>query len=124
MAMVFLKHAIRLARPGHWIKNIIVLFPVVFAQRMGDPHAWSSAALAAVAFCLASSASYIFNDIFDRDKDRLHPRKSGRPLAAGQIGLSAAAAEALMTVNSNASFAAKSAGSAAPSSCWNSTGRW
>ena len=96
MAMAFLKHAIRLARPKHWIKNIIVLFPVVFAQRMDDPHAWSSAALAAVAFCLVSSASYIFNDIFDRDKDRLHPRKSGRPLAAGQISLSAAAAEAAL----------------------------
>ncbi len=96
MAMAFLKHAIRLARPEHWIKNIIVLFPVVFARREDDPQAWSSAALASVAFCLASSASYIFNDIFDRDKDRLHPRKSGRPLAAGQISLLAAAAEAAL----------------------------
>ncbi|MDP7162634.1 MAG: decaprenyl-phosphate phosphoribosyltransferase [Phycisphaerae bacterium] len=94
--MAFLKHAIRLARPEHWIKNIIVLFPVVFARREDDPQAWSSAALASVAFCLASSASYIFNDIFDRDKDRLHPRKSGRPLAAGQISLLAAAAEAAL----------------------------
>jgi len=85
---------IRLARPAHWIKNIIVLFPVVFAMRAGDISAWQSAGLATVAFCLISSAIYIFNDILDRNADRLHPRKKDRPLAAGRIGLGVAAIEA------------------------------
>ena len=87
---------IRLARPAHWIKNIIVLLPVVFAQRTGEAQAWLSAGLAMVAFCLASSASYIFNDIRDREKDRLHPRKRNRPLPAGLIGTGPAAAAAVV----------------------------
>ena len=86
---------IRLARPGHWIKNVIVLFPVVFATRTKDPAAWRDAGVATVAFCLVSSAIYIFNDILDRNADRLHPRKKDRPLAACQIGVPAASIEAL-----------------------------
>ena len=76
---------IRLARPRHWIKNGIVLLPVVFAKRIGDPMAWVQAALAAVAFCFASSAVYALNDIKDRHHDREHPLKKDRPLASGKI---------------------------------------
>jgi 4-hydroxybenzoate polyprenyltransferase len=86
---------IRLARPGHWIKNAVVLFPVLFAMRAGDASAWRSAGLAAGGFCLISSAIYIFNDMRDRTADRLHPRKKDRPLAAGRIGLVAASLEAI-----------------------------
>ena len=86
---------IRLVRPGHWIKNLIVLFPVVFAMRTDEVAAWRAAGLAAVAFCLAASAIYIFNDICDRTADRLHPRKKDRPLAAGQISAAEAVVEAL-----------------------------
>ena len=89
-----LKNVIQLARPRHWIKNLIVLFPVIFALRMGDWNAWRLALLAMAAFCLVSSAAYIVNDIEDRTKDRLHPRKRNRPLASGAIGVPAAAAEA------------------------------
>jgi decaprenyl-phosphate phosphoribosyltransferase len=86
---------IRLVRPGHWIKNAIVLFPVVFAMRTGDASAWRAAGVAAVAFCLASSAIYVFNDIRDRAADRLHPRKKDRPLAAGQVSVTTALVEAI-----------------------------
>ena len=88
------KHAVRLARPEHWIKNVLVFLPVLTAKRMGDPWAWLSAAVAAAAFCLISSAAYIVNDIRDRANDRLHPRKRNRPLAAGQVTVAAAATEA------------------------------
>lgn len=86
---------IRLARPGHWIKNVLVLFPVVFAMRTDEISAWRLAGLATVAFCLASSAIYIFNDIRDRTADRLHPKKKDRPLAADRISVGAAAVEAI-----------------------------
>jgi len=86
---------IRLVRPGHWIKNVIVLFPVVFAMRTDEVAAWRDAGLATVAFCLAASAIYIFNDIRDRTADRLHPHKKDRPLAAGRISVAAAVVEAL-----------------------------
>ncbi|MHC4982222.1 MAG: decaprenyl-phosphate phosphoribosyltransferase [Planctomycetota bacterium] len=92
----FFQAAVQLARPGHWIKNVIVLFPVIFAMRIGDGQAWLKAGLAAVAFCLASSAAYVINDIYDRDKDSRHPRKSGRPLASGRMSLAAAAGEGII----------------------------
>ena len=85
-----LNSLLRLARPSHWIKNLVVLLPVIFAVRMDDAGAWAQAALAAAAFCLASSAAYIINDIRDRQKDRLHPCKKDRPLAAGRVSVSVA----------------------------------
>ncbi len=88
------RDAVRLARPEHWIKNVLVFFPVVSALRMGRPVAWLHAAVAAGAFCLASSASYILNDIRDRASDRLHPHKKRRPLAAGEVSVRAAGIEA------------------------------
>lgn len=94
LPIVTAANIVRLARPSHWIKNVIVLFPVVFSQNMGSPSAWGRALLAAVGLCLASSACYIFNDIRDRRKDRLHPAKRDRPLAAGRVGVGGALLEA------------------------------
>lgn len=78
---------IRLARVQHWIKNLIVLFPLFFALQMGDPRACLMAGLTLVAFCLGSSAVYIVNDIHDRFRDREHPRKKDRPIASGQVAV-------------------------------------
>jgi 4-hydroxybenzoate polyprenyltransferase len=89
-----LTHIVRLARPGHWVKNAIVLLPVIFAARMHEVAAWLWAGAAAAAFCLASSAVYIINDIRDRSADRQHPRTKDRPLAAGDVSPRAAAIEA------------------------------
>jgi len=84
------RNAIRLARAGHWIKNVLVLLPVIFALRMGDGVAWALALQAAGAFCLASSGMYVLNDLADRKRDRLHPVKCKRPLASGQVSVTAA----------------------------------
>jgi 4-hydroxybenzoate polyprenyltransferase len=92
--------AVDVMRPGHWVKNVIVFFPVVFAMRIGDAQAWAMAALAAAAFCLASSAAYIINDIYDRKRDCKHPRKKDRPLASGRMGVGAAVVEALVLMAS------------------------
>ena len=91
-----MKTAIQLIRPGHWTKNVLVLAPVVSAMRVCDPRAWYQAALATAAFCLASSAAYVFNDIYDRERDLRHPAKSSRPLASGRVSVQAAAALAVI----------------------------
>ena len=81
---------LRLMRPHQWIKNGFVLLGLVFG------HGWTEPALVAdvlalfAAFCLASSAVYVMNDIADRDADRLHPTKRFRPLAGGDVGVGAA----------------------------------
>ncbi len=93
-----LAHLVRLARPRHWIKNVIVLFPVVFSLRVDEAVIWLRAGAAAVAFCLAASAVYVANDIRDRDSDRLHPKKKLRPLACGDVSVSVAWAESMVLI--------------------------
>ncbi len=104
-----LREMVRLARPRHWIKNGIVLLPVIFARRMADPAAWGRAGLAAVAFCLGSGAVYAVNDVLDRREDREHPLKKNRPVAAGRISPRAAAAEGavLGAISLGVAFAAR-----------------
>ncbi len=67
-----------------------MLAPLVFARRLGDPLAVQHGLLALVAFCMASSAVYLGNDLRDREEDRKHPLKKDRPLASGALGAPAA----------------------------------
>lgn len=82
---------IKLMRPKQWLKNGFVLAPLVFSGAFLDANAVSHALMAVLLFCIASSATYIINDIHDIERDRLHPKKSKtRPLAAGIISVRAA----------------------------------
>ena len=76
---------VTLVRPHQWLKNGVVLAPLVFAHRLLDPHAVGLALLAVVACCAVSSAGYVLNDLLDVELDRLHPTKRARPLAAGAL---------------------------------------
>jgi 4-hydroxybenzoate polyprenyltransferase len=90
---------IELARPAQWIKNGFVLLPVFFAHALFDAKALHGALLATLAFCLAASAVYAFNDARDAARDRLHPDKCRRPVARGAISTKAAyALSTLLTV--------------------------
>lgn len=76
----------KLMRPRQWIKNGFVLAPLIFAGLFLDGNAVSQALLALVLFSVASSATYIVNDLRDIEDDRKHPIKSKkRPLASGQV---------------------------------------
>ncbi len=85
----------RVLRAKHWIKNAFVVAPLVFAQRFEDGRDVARTGLAVVAFCLLSSAVYVFNDVADRESDRLDPRKRERPVASGELRPAAGAALAL-----------------------------
>lgn len=74
-------------RPKQWIKNGFVAAPLVFADDLFDGAQFLRALVAVVAFCLASSATYLLNDVLDREADRLHPRKRMRPIAAGELSV-------------------------------------
>lgn len=81
---------LRLMRPHQWIKNGFVFLGVVFGHGWTDPTLVANVLALFVAFCLASSAVYVMNDIADRDADRLHPTKRFRPIARGEVGVGSA----------------------------------
>lgn len=93
--MNHLRHLVRLARPGHWIKNVFVLAALVFARKLGDAHGWLVSLGALAAFCLASSAVYALNDVMDRREDAEHPEKRRRPVASGALDARTAVAFSL-----------------------------
>ena len=82
-----LRGLLRTARPGHWVKNGLV-FAAPFAAGTIDngPIALRTLATAA-SFCLAASGTYFVNDASDATRDRLHPTKKHRPVAAGQVSV-------------------------------------
>ena len=90
--------AIEAMRPHQWVKNLLVLAPLAFTPKglSLDALAWSSAALAFVAFCLAASSIYLLNDLVDREEDARHPKKRNRPIASGRLGVGAARVQLLV----------------------------
>ena len=76
---------LRTARPRQWPKNLLVFAAPLAGATWGRAHGLSYALVAAVAFCCASVAVYFINDVADAERDRLHPRKRYRPVAAGDL---------------------------------------
>lgn len=74
-------------RPRQWVKNLVLFAALIFAKKLTDLHLLGRAASAFVLFCAISGAVYIVNDLFDADRDRRHPQKSKRPLAARTLGV-------------------------------------
>ncbi|MCL2855340.1 MAG: UbiA prenyltransferase family protein [Defluviitaleaceae bacterium] len=83
--MTKLRNYIKLMRPKHYIKNLLLFAPLIYSQSLPHGVVWFSAA-AFAAFCLAASAIYVVNDIFDSEKDALHPVNKTRPIASGRVG--------------------------------------
>lgn len=73
-------------RPRQWSKNIFVFAGIVFSGELFNyPLALAEALLAFAVFCMASSSVYLINDLVDIERDRLHPTKRNRPLAARRL---------------------------------------
>ena len=83
---------LRLLRPHQWLKNGFVFVGLLFGHAWHDPAQATAALLAFAAFCLLSSAVYVFNDYIDREQDQRHPEKKKRPLASGAVSVPAALA--------------------------------
>jgi decaprenyl-phosphate phosphoribosyltransferase len=83
-----IKGLVSLMRPRQWVKNGFVLAPLMFSGEFLDSVAIGRALLAFALFCIASSATYIVNDMQDVERDRRHPKKSKtRPLASGVVAV-------------------------------------
>jgi 4-hydroxybenzoate polyprenyltransferase len=73
-------------RPRQWTKNLLLFAGIVFAAKLGDGWRWLDAVAAFAAYCAASSAAYLVNDVRDAPHDRSHPVKRMRPVARGELG--------------------------------------
>ena len=86
---------LRSLRPQQWTKNFFVFGALLFALKLFDPPLLLRTAAAFAVFCFLSGAVYLLNDVLDYAEDRLHPKKSKRPIASGRLtrpaGLAAAA---------------------------------
>ena len=93
-------------RPRQWTKNALVFAGIIFAAQIGAWEKWVEALVAFAAYCSASSAAYLLNDLRDADLDRRHPVKRFRPIARGELPERAAVALAMFLVAVAIAFAA------------------
>jgi decaprenyl-phosphate phosphoribosyltransferase len=76
---------VRASRPRQWPKNLLVLAAPVAGATLGRPDGAACALVALAAFTAASAAVYLVNDVADAGRDRQHPVKRARPVAAGEL---------------------------------------
>lgn len=82
-----MKNLISLLRPSQWIKNLFVFGPIMFGGELLNANAMAAGLVTFMAFSLAASSIYCFNDIHDVADDRRHPEKCRRPIASGEVSI-------------------------------------
>lgn len=90
---------LELIRPKQWIKNAFVFIGIIFSKGWLDWDLLLQSVFAALAFSFIASSVYIFNDLIDRERDRLHPAKCKRPLASGAVTLGPAVVLLLILIS-------------------------
>ncbi len=88
--MISFKAILRLLRIKQWTKNIFVFAALVFSKQLLNPASVLLSLRAFFTFSFAASFIYVLNDVADRERDRLHPKKRFRPIASGEISLRSA----------------------------------
>lgn len=72
-------------RPKQWTKNVLVFAALVFDAKITNSTYFVRTVIGVFIFCLVSGVVYLINDLTDIEKDRQHPKKRHRPLAAGRL---------------------------------------
>jgi 4-hydroxybenzoate polyprenyltransferase len=85
-----LDFALKALRPPHWLKNLLVLLPLLLAHRWTSLTGYLAGLLALASFSLSASGLYVLNDLLDIEADRQHPSKRRRPFASGDLPVAVA----------------------------------
>lgn len=80
-----MKKYVKLLRIKHYIKNALILLPIIFGKQLFDIAVLPNMLWSLMSFCAGSSAVYIFNDLCDAEQDKKHPIKCLRPVASGEV---------------------------------------
>ena len=91
-----IKDIIQSLRPVQWTKNFFLFAALLFAQKIFDIPLFLKTLGAFVIFCLLSGSLYLVNDVLDFEEDRVHPKKSKRPIASGRVRRPQAVAAAVV----------------------------
>ena len=89
---------IKSMRPKQWTKNVLVLAAPLSAGVLSERKEFFYSLVAVIAFSILSSATYVVNDLMDLSNDRVHPKKSKRPIASGQVSTSVAIVVAITLI--------------------------
>ncbi|MFA5603436.1 MAG: UbiA prenyltransferase family protein [Bacilli bacterium] len=91
-----MKKYIKLIRPKHYLKNILIFLPLLFSGKLLEFEQLKLTVIAFISFSFMASVVYIINDIRDKEKDKLHIKKKLRPIASGDVSVTKAVILALM----------------------------
>lgn len=105
MSRYFWRYLFLSLRPKQWTKNGFVFAAILFSRHLLDIPLLVRTFQVFIIFCLLSGGTYIVNDLVDRERDRYHPRKKHRPIAAGLLPPLPAAAAAAITLAGSLAWA-------------------
>ncbi len=80
-----MENIVLLMRTKHWLKNSLIFFPAFFSKEIWNKQIMMNLFWGFMCFCFVTSIVYIFNDIKDIERDRMHEVKCRRPLAVGLV---------------------------------------
>ena len=86
-------------RPQQWVKNIFVFSAPIAAESIFNFDVFKDSFIVFLIFICASASVYLVNDFFDRESDSLHPKKSSRPLASGDLSAQTALLVSILTAS-------------------------
>lgn len=81
---------IKTLRPKQWTKNAFIFAALFFDIKLFQPEPLIKTTIGFFLLCLISGTVYLINDLVDVEKDRQHPTKKNRPIAAGRVSVRAA----------------------------------
>jgi 4-hydroxybenzoate polyprenyltransferase len=90
------KALLRSVRPHQWVSNLVLFAPLVFSENLFELALLLRVAVGFLLFCGLSSVTFLVNDILDLERDRRHPVRRHRPLAAGDLSVAQTAATAVV----------------------------
>ncbi|WP_321919222.1 UbiA family prenyltransferase [Paraburkholderia tropica] len=82
-----LKTWMKSLRLHQWLKNLLIIVPLLATHKVMELGLLATALLAFLAFGLCASSVYLLNDLLDLEDDRHHQTKRRRPLASGALPL-------------------------------------
>ncbi len=80
-----LRPVIKSMRPHQWYKNFVIFLCIIFSKNILNLEMWLDLLFIFFVFCMLAGSQYMLNDLKDIEKDRLHPKKRNRPIAAGLL---------------------------------------